>query len=206
MDPARPLHSVFAELAGERGTSGLGPDEVLAAGGHADLPAGLVAEAVVNYADTAPVEVAEHLAPYVRANSAVPQAGGPAAIEEPHWYDLLTTAPPVAELAGTDLLDAATGAPPTTDDGAPATATIDHGDIDLDFGLGHRGPAGAEPGDAGESADPTSSWSATTEPAATDAASPDLAAADPALDGDPGFVMEHDIDPEDDTDSLDDVG
>ena len=36
------------------------PAEVLRASGHADLPDGLVAEAVVSYADTAPIEVAEH--------------------------------------------------------------------------------------------------------------------------------------------------
>jgi hypothetical protein len=203
MDLARPLHSVFADLVGERGASGLGPDEVLAAGGHPDLPAGLVAEAVVSYADTAPVEVAEHLAPYVRANSAVPQAGGPAAIEEPHWYDLLATAPPVPGLVGgPDLLDAATAAAPSTDDGGHQAASIDHGDIDLDFGLGHRAPSGAEPTDSGEPTDPTPpSWSATTEPADTEPVP-----ADPSLDADPGFVMDHDIDPEDDTDSIDDVG
>ncbi len=40
--------------------------------GTVTCPPDLVAEAVVNYADTAPVEVAEHLAPFVTANSGVP--------------------------------------------------------------------------------------------------------------------------------------
>src|SRR5690606_37616813 len=66
MDATRPLHDVFADLAG----TGHGePAEVLRANGHGDLPDGLVAEAVVNYADTAPMEVAQHLAPFVRAHS-----------------------------------------------------------------------------------------------------------------------------------------
>ena len=180
MDHARSLHSVFTDLTGERDyaeASGLRPDEVLAAGGHPDLPEGLVAEAVVNYADTAPYEVAEHLAPYVRANSAVPQPVEATGEPEPHWYDLLTTAPPVAGLGGPDVLDAeasALAAPgePSIDAGA-SSATADF-DLDAGFGHGHRGPAedlahAGEPGEdltsAGEPGDDAAPlWSATTTP------------------------------------------
>jgi len=170
MEPARPLHSVFAELTGERGfaqASGPGPDEVLAAQGHRDLPEGLVAEAVVNYADTAPFEVAEHLAPYVRANSAVPQAGAQTTAEEPHWYSLLTTAPPVTGLAaGHDVLDAEAsalaGAGPVGETDLPAEAA---GEIDVGFGHGHQGAA-EHPAPDHEPAggETTPVWSATTEP------------------------------------------
>lgn len=86
MTEARPLREVFADLAGNQSAD---PGELLAAHGHADLPEELVAEAVVSYADTAPAEVAEHLAPYVMSHSAVPT-------EEPTdtpWFELLGTAP-----------------------------------------------------------------------------------------------------------------
>lgn len=72
MDANRPLRVVFDELATGGAESGSDPAEVLRASGHADLPDGLVAEAVVSYADTAPIGVAEHLAPYVMAHSPVP--------------------------------------------------------------------------------------------------------------------------------------
>src|SRR5688572_28359292 len=87
MEATQPLRDVFAGLAG---TGGAGePAAVLAASGHEDLPDGLVAEAVVNYADTAPVEVAEHLASFVRAHSPVP---GPAG-DPPTWVAALGSAP-----------------------------------------------------------------------------------------------------------------
>jgi hypothetical protein len=176
MDPARPLRSVFADLAGGRdfgASAGLAPEEVLAAHGHPDLPEGLVAEAVVNYADTAPVEVAEHLAPYVRAHTAVPQPGGTGE-PEAHWFDLLTTAP-APGLGGPDVIDAeasglavadAPAAGPDTP-GTPADA-----DIDDDFGSGHRGPVEdvAGPALVDDAAGPAPvgdaplTWSATTEP------------------------------------------
>jgi hypothetical protein len=117
MAAARPLKDVFAELTGDDAARA---DEVLAASGHGDLPPDLVAEAVVNYADTAPVEVAEHLAPFVTANSAVPpldEVDGDA-----EWSALLATAPAVE----TDL-DPDVDAPGTDDDGP-----VD----DVDFGVG----------------------------------------------------------------------
>jgi hypothetical protein len=165
MDPARSLHSVFTDLTGERGyaeASGLAPDEVLAAGGHPDLPEGLVAEAVVSYADTAPFEVAEHLAPYVRVNSAVPQAGAPASGEEPHWYALLTTAPPAAALVGgPDALDAEANALAGTGAGvAPAPDAP----ADLEFGHGHRGPTEQTAAGDDSAAEAMPSWSASPQP------------------------------------------
>lgn len=90
MEPARRLRDVFAELAVDG--AGREPDEVLRASGHAELPEPLVAEAVVSYADTAPHEVAEHLAPFVRATSAVPLPADQAATA-PSWIGLLSTAP-----------------------------------------------------------------------------------------------------------------
>jgi hypothetical protein len=72
MTSARPLRDVFADLLGDAGGARPDPAAALAAAGHPDLPPQLVAEAVVSYADTAPVEVAEHLAPYVTAHSGVP--------------------------------------------------------------------------------------------------------------------------------------
>ena len=69
MEPVPSLRDVFASLAG--GSSD--PAAALSAAGHGDLPSDLVAEAIVNYADAAPVEVAEHLSPFVVPHSAVPQ-------------------------------------------------------------------------------------------------------------------------------------
>ncbi|HZN77385.1 MAG TPA: hypothetical protein VFC00_37695 [Micromonosporaceae bacterium] len=134
MTSARPLRDVFSELA----TAGSGGDagEVLDAHGHADLPDGLVAEAVVSYADTAPVEVAEHLAPFVMAHSAVyPEAvSGPA--DPAGWLDAVSTAPePLVDDSEADL------AAPDPDAADPADATDDRTDLGLDFGLGDRDPA-----------------------------------------------------------------
>src|SRR6185437_12229270 len=95
MASARPLRDVFTDLAGNHPTSPNAAD-VLAAGGHAGLPEGLAAEAVVNYADTAPIEVAQHLASFVMANSPVPLGPEvPDADEPPGWLAALTSAPVV---------------------------------------------------------------------------------------------------------------
>ena len=144
MAAARPLKDVFAELTGDDAARA---DEVLAASGHGDLPPGLVAEAVVNYADTAPVEVAEHLAPFVTANSAVPtldEVDGDA-----DWSVLLATAPAVeadldADLApDVDAPGATDDVAPGTDDapgtgasGTDASGTDDASVDDVDFGVG----------------------------------------------------------------------
>jgi hypothetical protein len=130
MEPARPLRDVFADLAEADLAAGNGADEVLRANGHPELPEPLVAEAVVSYADTAPHEVAEHLAPFVRANSSVPLPATQAT-PDPDWFGLLTTAPRVTDLtAGPDGLDDLPMPVPqsTTPDAA--------GGLDLDFGQG----------------------------------------------------------------------
>jgi hypothetical protein len=125
MESAKPLRDVFNELVGDesaRGALAADRDAVLRDSGHGDLPGGLVAEAVVSYADTAPVEVAEHLAPFVKAHSAVP-ADGPAAVDpDPATgLDLLATAPAGAPVLGAEpdegwidgLESAQTGTDPT---------------------------------------------------------------------------------------------
>jgi hypothetical protein len=135
MAAARPLKDVFAELTGDDAARA---EEVLAASGHGDLPPDLVAEAVVNYADTAPVEIAEHLAPFVTANSAVPtldEVDGDA-----DWSALLATAPAVGADLDADLVPDV-DAPGATDDDAPGTddASVDDVDFgvdDVDFGVG----------------------------------------------------------------------
>jgi hypothetical protein len=94
MADARPLHDVFTDLVGAPGAAG-DPAALLSDQGHAELPDDLVAEAVVSYADTAPVEVAEHLAPYVAAHSVIgPEPGDPAPGD---WAGLLGTAPDVGQ-------------------------------------------------------------------------------------------------------------
>lgn len=119
MDSARPLRDVFADLTGAGNAAG-DPEALLRDQGHPELPEHLVAEAVVSYAETAPAEVAEHLAPYVTAHSAV--GAGEAPGDEPAvgWLDLLGTAPvgagPDAELAAGPAADA----PADLDSLAPA--------------------------------------------------------------------------------------
>jgi hypothetical protein len=70
MEQVRSLREVFASMS--HGSAD--PAAALAEGGHGDLPGHLVTEAIISYADTAPVAVAEHLAPFVVAHSAVPSA------------------------------------------------------------------------------------------------------------------------------------
>jgi hypothetical protein len=150
MDATQPLRDVFAGLAGSGGAGE--PATVLAASGHHDLPDGLMAEAVVNYADTAPVEVAEHLAPFVRAHSAVPGA----AADAPSWLAAVGTAPADVDpmgldaaaqpggLEGTGGLDAVGATPDVT---ATATESASAG-ADEHYGRGDTAPAGPDPGEA----------------------------------------------------------
>jgi hypothetical protein len=91
MQPARPLRDVFDEVA--RGDLGADPAETLAGSGHGDLPDQLVSDAIVSYADTAPVEVAEHLAPFVKVHSAVPAGDAGADLPASDGFDLLASAP-----------------------------------------------------------------------------------------------------------------
>jgi hypothetical protein len=124
---ARPLRELLADLVGDAGARaayGADPAGYLAEHGHADLPEPLVSEAVVSYADTAPVEVAEALAPYVAAHGPVPSESA----ESTDWFDLLTSAQA-----------------PREDFDDPISATEEPSDWadpgELDFGAG----AGPEP-------------------------------------------------------------
>lgn len=124
MASARPLHELLGDLVGDGDAAHAhgDPEAYLAAHGHPDLPADLVAEAVVSYADTAPVDVAEHLAPYVTTHSAVPADEPPT----DDWFGLITTAP-------TDDLDT----DPDIDDFSDDNVAPDHHDgPGLDFGTG----------------------------------------------------------------------
>jgi hypothetical protein len=76
MASARPLRDVFADLAGAPSDD---PGALLRDQGHPALPDDLIAEAVVSYADTAPVEVAA--ADWAGLLSTAP-AGDPAAIDD----------------------------------------------------------------------------------------------------------------------------
>jgi hypothetical protein len=142
MASARPLRDVFADLAGEHAPA-TNPADVLAANGHPGLPEGLVAEAVVNYADTAPIEVAQHLSTFVMANSPVPL--GPEVGEEPlSWLHALTTAPVVTDDpldAGLDSHHGDLGHLPAghTELGHVDPGHMDPG-LDLDFGGGEAHP------------------------------------------------------------------
>jgi hypothetical protein len=141
MESVRSLRELFASLSGGA-TQGADPAAVLAAGGHGELPDHLVAEAIGSYADTAPVEVAEHLSGYVVAHSA---ASG---LSIPDWHPgdglaLLVSAPQPGP--GHDQPDGLVTSPVV---GSEQTAHLDrHHDgtaslheraADLDFGRGHE--------------------------------------------------------------------
>jgi hypothetical protein len=132
MATARPLRDVFADLVGDPDASGTDPAELLREQGHDDLPDALVAEAVTSFADTAPIEVAEHLSPYVMANSAVPGVAGEVAPGA--WLSTLAEAPAVtADPAGLDP-DQPAG-PDASPDGAGVAGPADD-PFSLDFGGG----------------------------------------------------------------------
>jgi hypothetical protein len=144
MASARPLRDVFADLIGG-GNATDDPQALLGDHGHPALPEHLVAEAVVSYADTAPAEVAEHLAPYVTTHSAVGADPMPADEPPAGWLDLLSTAP-----AGPGLADE----PADLDDLTPPPDGLDDAGVDdpgpgLDFGSGAGFETGGGPDDAG---------------------------------------------------------
>ena len=181
MTPARPLNELLADLVGDAGPAHGDPQEYLSANGHADLPPDLVAEAVVSYADTAPVEVAEHLAPYVTAHSAVPAGDEPSA----DWFELLTTAPTGDLEADPELDDLSSPSPDGDTDADPGP--------ELDFGTGSADlldeplepAAPVESAESAESAAPSTSDDSATEVADDESrAWTDLEPADPALDDD----------------------
>lgn len=87
----RSLHELFAALGG----SGDDPAAALRAAGFGDVPDHLVTEAIVHYAGTAPLEVAEHLAPFAVAHGPVPALDPVAASTTLHGgLTLLASAPP----------------------------------------------------------------------------------------------------------------
>jgi hypothetical protein len=131
MDEARPLRDVFAELAGDGAADSAG---ILEAAGHPDLPGSLVNEAIVNFADTAPAEVAEHLAPFVMAHGPVPVEDLPAGeMDAAHGLELLSTAPAYGPALDEPAFDA-----PAEHDAADHGQLDVHADdpFDLDFGHG----------------------------------------------------------------------
>jgi len=111
---ARPLKDIFADLVGDASAR---PDAFSGAG-H-DLPPDLVAEAVVSFAGTAPAEVAEHLAPFVTANSGVPVEADEGLGEAPDWAELFATAPETDGLGPAEL-DAGLGPADLDESGAGA--------------------------------------------------------------------------------------
>jgi hypothetical protein len=176
MASVRPLRELLADLVGD--TSTHSGDAYLAEHGHPDLPPELVAEAVVSFADTAPPELAEQLAPFVTAHTAGQTAD---------WFDVLTSAQPdLADDPG-DVLDGG----PSTEDLGPDPGT------ELDFGAGATDAVDfADPLDVELAAGPTS-WPATEQVPSG------IAAAD-TLDGDVAAEEEQDEQAgEPDEDSLD---
>ncbi len=158
MGTARPLREIFGELAGADDRAGTDPAVLLARSGHPGLPEELVAQAVAGFAETARPEIAEHLAPYVMANSPIPGPDDdPGEVPMP-WLDLLVTAPPVAEGEdppewsdpGTDpgdTLDPLDPAPelPADQHGAGAWDQPDPASLDFGAGPEHEAPDGFAP-------------------------------------------------------------
>ncbi len=144
---ARPLRAVLDELTGAgRGDARRLLDEA----GHGDLPADLLAEAVVSFAAAAPPALAEHLAPFVTAQSpaALDDAGSRAT--EAEWgLELLATAPAPDVLdvpVDPDGLDDDDGLGRPEEDAPGEDPDADDllGGLDLDFGAGDRAATGHE--------------------------------------------------------------
>lgn len=126
-----PLRDVFAGLAGTGGD----PGDFLR-----DLPADLVAEAVVSFADTAPLEVAEHLAPFVGARF----AGENADDAGETWLDLLASAPVGTEASGPDDQDLGFGT--GSEDAVDDLRLFDVHDEGIELGLDDLPAPAAEHG------------------------------------------------------------
>jgi hypothetical protein len=145
MATARPLRDVFTEITGDDAARTADPTELLRSSGHGDLSHELVAEAVTSYADTAPVEVAEHLSPYVMANSAVPGVG--TEVDPSSWLEVLASAP-AAVLEWLDPTSAGLDEAPTEPTPAPAPPDGDDADVDdldgFDLAFGRGGATGDE--------------------------------------------------------------
>ncbi|BEL04735.1 hypothetical protein Q0Z83_029260 [Actinoplanes sichuanensis] len=132
-----PLRDVFAGLAGTGGD----PGDFLR-----ELPAELVAEAVAGFAETAPLEVAEHLAPFVGAHFDTGDAGGT-------WLDLLASAPVPEEAAGLEDQDLGfgTGSAEAVDD----MRLFDVHDDGIDLGVDDEPTSAVEHGLDGPGGDDT---------------------------------------------------
>ena len=164
MASGRPLHELLADLVGDADAARAhgDPETYLAANGHPDLPPELAAEAVVSYADTAPVDVAEHLAPYVTTHSAVPTDEPPAE----DWFGLLTTAP-AEDLDADPGLDVPDDQPSSPDHDDASALDFGAGSMDLDDEAADTDPDA----DSGPDSSPESSPSADSAASASD--SPD---------------------------------
>lgn len=206
MTAARPLRDVFTDLTGDeeaRRAHAADPEGYLSAQGHPDLPADLVAEAVVSFADAAPPPVAEHLAPYVMEHSSVPygeEVGPPAE----GWLDLLATAPPVDayEEPRPDDPGAWFGDADGLDDGAPGGGDLDFGLGDLGAGAAGAGLAAVVFGAGNDQPDRSGADPIDTDPADLD----DLALADMARSGTEPHHVSDPHDPGLDDNGLDDHG
>jgi hypothetical protein len=162
MTRAPSLRELFSRLAGESAD----PHAALEAAGYGDLEPHLVDEAIVSYAHGAPVEVAEHLSPFVVAHSGVPQGdeGMHGVPDTADGLAMLSSTPVGTDLSpdrleadhdthhdghGVDQLDAAhTSAlsplpgpsdPGPTDPGPEARSDADTDHTDLSFGAGEQG-------------------------------------------------------------------
>ncbi len=135
MEAGPSLRELFAELS--RGDGG-DPADLLRAAGFGDVPDSLVSQAIVDYAGTAPLEVAEHLSPFAVAHGPVPvddPTGEPATAH--HGLSLLASAPVVDH--GEGLVDVPAPAehhvdvdPATLDDAHPDDLhePVHHLDVD----------------------------------------------------------------------------
>jgi hypothetical protein len=127
VEAGRSLRELFAELS----RPGAGdPAELLGAAGFGDVPHSLVAEAIVNYAATAPLEIAEHLAPFAVAHGPLP---GPAdeTTGTAHGLSLLASAPLLDAPGHDEAVDDPIDDGPTVDD---LTADhVEHGTLDADL-------------------------------------------------------------------------
>jgi hypothetical protein len=90
MEAGRSLRELFAELSRPGAAD---PAELLRAAGFGDVPGSLVAEAIVSYAGTAPLEVAEHLAPFAVAHGPLPTPDPAFDTAPPDGLTLLASAP-----------------------------------------------------------------------------------------------------------------
>jgi hypothetical protein len=171
------LREVFDELAGGGDAD---PAGALADRGYGELPEPLLSEAIVSYADTAPVEVAEHLSPFVMVHSAVPvDRDGDVAAGD--GLELLATAPePI--VADDDGVEEPAAAEPANGElsfeefefghGAEAVDAWDAAAFDVpgpEFEPEQAADLGAEAPEEPEQTDiPAGSWLDRTETAAAD--------------------------------------